>query len=309
MSKRIVFLYCTQKNKEVLLQYERVIRALLRKFRKSALFSYLQIDPSPACRTKMRDLLQSETSRPGAVFLESDAQNVFSCLDLLKEAFGFYASSHHISGRTIIYAEQKTNSQESNKNVIHTVTYEKDSIKKATNLSLDMAKARKHSLSLCLQQSNELDCVLLREAEIVFGKERHISFEYLSLDEMISLCMKTVPPFDIVLTLKEYAPIIAMHLNSMPDIPAGYIVCYGNSHKVYRRQLLTHEEIGNLRHLSSVLSIAAIFENEFRMKNAANWLKRATLLSFTKEANSTPREFLRSIISEIETPIRKRRTQ
>ena len=309
MSKRIVFLYCTQKNKENLLQYETVIRALLRKFRRSALFSYLQMDPSPACCEKMTSLLRNEMSRSGSIFLECDEQNASACTDLLKNVFGFYAVSHHISGRTLCYPEQVEKTQKCDEEIIRTTTCKKDDMCRAIELSIAMAKAKKHCLYMCLGQSNGVDYTLLDETQIKLGKEKHLSFEYFSLDEMISLCVKTVPPFDTVLTSKECASLIAMHLNSMPDIPSGYIVNHGESHNIYKRQILPLEEMSNLHHFSSLLAIAALFENEFKMKNAADWLRRALSLAFMKESGGTSRDFMKSVTDEINAPIRKRRTE
>ncbi len=309
MSKRIVFLYCTQKNREDICLYENIIRVLLRKFRQSALFSYLQIDTSPPCRDRMCDLIHDETSRRGAIFLESDARNVFPCMDLLKVAFDIFASSYHISGRAVCYPEQEQKIEDSAEAVTYSKTYKKENLEKTAKLSLEMAKKQKHSLSVCLMPTNEIDTVFLSEAEIILRKEKRILSELVSIDEMISLCMKTVPSFDVVLTAKEYAELIAMHLYSMPDIPSGFIVSHGEKHKIYRRKILPYEEIGNLSHLSSLLSIAAIFENEFEMKGAANWLRRALSIAFEKKSGSKAEDFVKSVIKEIETPIRKRRAE
>lgn len=309
MSKRIVFLYCTQKNREDISLYESVIRALLRKFRQSPLFSYLQIDTSPLCRDKMCNLIHDETSRRGAIFLESDKQNVFPCMDLLKDTFGVFASSYHISGRSVCYPEQELEIKDDTETVAYTTAYKKENIKKVAKFSLEMAKKQRHSLSVCLMPTNKMDAVFLGEVEIILGKEKRILSELVTLDEMISLCMKTVPSFDVVLTTKEYAELIAMHLYSMPDIPSGYIVSHGEKHKVYRRKIMPYEEITNLHHLSSLLSIAAIFENEFEMKGAANWLRRALSVAFEKESGGRAEDFVKSVIKEIETPIRKRRTK
>ncbi len=309
MSKRIVFLYCTKKNKDDIALYERVVRALMRKYRRSPLFSYLEIDTSPSCRDAVCSLIHTETSRRGAIFLESDVQNTPLCMDLLKSVFGIFASSHHISGRAICCPEHEEVMKNGEDSVIYTKVCKKENIKKAAELSLAMAKRRKHSLSLCLVPTNETDSVFLHESEIVLGGEKHIPFELISLDEMISLCVKTVPSFDVVLTTKEYASLIAMHLNSMPDIPSGFTVSYGEKNRIYKRQILPYEEIGNLHYLSSLLSIAAIFENELDMKSAADWLRKALSITFAKESGSTPEVFIESVIKELEKPIRKRRTK
>ncbi len=309
MIKRMVFLYHTQKNKEDLLQYERVMRALLRKFRKSPLFSYLQIDTSLPCRDRMCELIQNEVSRRGAIFIESDAQSIPASMNLLESALGIQASAHFVSGRAICYAEQSCVADISESTVSYTNTFKKEDVKKATSIAIETAKKRKRSLSICLNGSNALDHAFLCEAETVLSKEKHIKSEFISLDEMILLCLKTVPEFDVVLTMKDYASFISMHLNPMPETPSGYIVSYGEKRRVYRRQILPNEETGNLHHLSSLLSLAAVFENEFEMKSAADWFRRAISLAFLKSASDSFENFISEVIKEIKMPIRKRRTE
>ncbi len=257
----------------------------------------------------MRDLLVGETSRRGAIFLEGDAHNIIPFTELLKDVFSFFATSHHISGRSICYPEHSFEVKNNEKSITHTRIYENEHIIKTVRLATELAKSGKHFLSVCLSPADEADSVLTTDVEIMLRKEKHLPTETITLEEMISLCLRTVPTFDVVLTFKESASLIAMHLNSMPKIPVGYIVNHGEKHNIYRRQILVHEEIGNLRHFSSLLSLAAIFENEFGMKNAAAWLRRALTLAFEKEANSSCEDFIKSIITEIETPIRKRRTE
>ena len=308
MSKRTVFLYCTQKDKEYLLQYERVIRALLRKFRQSPLFSYLQIDTSLSCRDGMCDLLRTGTARRGAIFLESSSQNISECMAMLDSVFMVRAASHHISGRTICYAEQKLSAASDDKAFHCTNSCEKESIRAATEISIMAMENQKHALSICLNPESKLDNLFLQEIEVLLGGKSHIQAECIPLDAMISKCLKTVPEIDVVLTTKDYASLIAMHLNAMPKIPSGYIVSYGESRNVYRRQIISGEDAGNLHHLSSLFAIAAIFENEFEMKSAADWLRRALSLAFLKEASSSCTDFISAVIKEIETPIRKQRT-
>lgn len=309
MIERIVFLYSSEKNRYDITLLEKVVRALIRKYRCTPLFSYLQIDTALSCRERMCELIREESSRRGAIFLESDTKSTPLCMEILKSVFDIYASSHHISGRTICYPDPTENIASDDASIVCTTIYSKERIKKTALLSLEMAKKSRNSLSISLIPENEMDSAFLHEAEIALGKEKHICPDFIPLDEMISLCMKTVPPFDVVLTVKSYARLIAMHLNAMPDIPSGYTVSYGERRKVYKRQILPCEEIGNLHYLSSLLSIAAIFENEFSMKSAASWLRRALSISFEKESGSTPEAFIESIIKEIEKPIRKRRTK
>jgi len=227
---------------------------------------------------------------------------------LLKDVFGIYATSHHISGRTICYPENSETVQDCDGKLIHTEVYSKENIEKATHISQMLAKAQRHSLTLCLK-SGEVDSFFLREAEYSLGKEKHINTSYISLDEMIALCVKTVPSFDVVLTLQSYAHLIAMHLNSLPDIPAGFMVSYAEKLRIFRRQILPYEEVSNLYLYSSILAIASIFEMELGMKSAGAWLRRALSLAFEKKGLDSPDSFIKRVTDEINVPIRKRRTK
>ena len=250
-----------------------------------------------------------ETDHADAIFLECDEQSVSLSLDLLKDVFGIHATAHHISGRTICYPENKKSVQNCEETLIHTEVYSKENIKSVTQIALKLAKAQRRSLSICLQPSNELDSLFLREAEYSLGKEKHIASQHISLDEIIALCVKTIPAFDVVLTLGEYARIIAMHLNSLPEIPAGFIVSHAEKIKIFRRQLLPCDEISNLHLFSSVIALASIFENELEMRSAGTWLKRAVSLAFEKGACDTPDGFIKKVTDEINSPIRKRKAK
>lgn len=309
MSKRIVFLYCTQKNKEDLMRCESIIRALLRKFRKSALFSYVKLDASLTCREQMRDLISKETNRADVVFLECDRGNLSSGMDLLKDIFGICATAHHVSGRAICFPEKKTCVQNSENTLICTEIYAKENIQRAMLIALKLAKAHKRSLSICLNSSEETDSLFLHEAEYSLCKEKHIDSQYISLEKMIALCTKTIPSFDVVLTLEDYASIIAMHLNSLPAIPSGFLVSYGEKARIFRRQLLECDEMSNLHLLSTLLSIASAFESELGMNSAGAWLKRAVSLAFENGACDTPDVFTKKVIDEINSPIRKRKAE
>lgn len=309
MSKKILFLYSTQKHKAQLQLCESVFKAILRKFRKSALFSYMQIDLSPSQRTLMKDILVKELSRYDAVFINGDMETLCLHNDFIKDVLSPFSTEHYAAGRVIFFPEDSVNTEQSDDAVTQIHICLKENIAKAAKESAKAAKERKKTIAICTQAGCCADNIFLREAEYALAKERHLDIEHIYLDEMISLCMKTIPSFDVVLTSKQYAKIIAMHLNSLPNSPTGYFKSHTEHGRIYHRQVLPHEEMNNTPLASATLAFAAILENELKMKSAAGWLRRAVSLAYEKCACALKEDFIHEVICEIEIPMRKQRVK
>lgn len=309
MSKKILFLYSMQRHKTQLQLCESVLRATLRKFRKSALFSYMQIDLSSSQHTLMKELLVKEINRHDAVFMSSDMEIESLQNEFIKDVLSPFATEYYAAGRMICFPEDSVNTGQSDEAVTKTQICPKENIKRAAQLSAKAAKERRRNITICTQAGCPADSIFLREAEYALAKEKHLDTMHIRFDEMILLCMKTIPSFDVVLTSKQYAQIIIMHLNSMSDAPTGYIKKHTDCGLIYHRQVLPHEEMSNTPLSSAILSFAAIFESEFKMKSAADWLRRAVSLSLEKCPCTTEENFVREVIRQIETPIRRQRVK
>lgn len=307
MSKKILFLYSSEKQKTQLQMCEAVLRSILRKFRKSLLVSYIQTDNSPSCRDLMKDLLLRETPRHDAVLMSGDMASASSQEDFLKNMFGLCVTEHYTAGRMICYPENSVTTEQNDNSVIKTSVCTKENIYKAAQFSAEAARRRKHSITICTQADSVYDNFFLRHTENALGKERHLDTEHIYLDAMVSLCMRKIPTFDIVLTTAEHAKIIAMHLSAMPNAPTGYLLRHTESIRVYQRQILPCEEMNNTAGASIILAYAAILENEFAMRSAADWLRRAVSLAFEQYACAEKEDFIREVIRKIEIPMRKRR--
>ena len=86
-----------------------------------------------------------------------------------------------------------------------------------------------------------------------------------------------------------------------------HVLRHTESIRVYQRQILPCEEMNNTAQASIILAYAAILENEFAMKSAADWLRRAVSLAFEQYSCAEKEDFIREVIRKIEIPMRKRR--
>lgn len=302
MSSKFLFLYNTPMQRAELTKCEKVIKALFRKFRKSAVFTYLQTDMSPYCIDTFRFVFYDEFQKSDAIFIGRDI------LKPMKDILGEYAEVHFLKSCAICHPSSLVcvEKQENEIRFIHTLNHE--NINKAVEIAIDLALERKKKLTVC----HDEDTVSFLEDALtnVFNKSMHIEKEYLSFDEALFTCMNTVPQFDVVLATEQTAKILQMHIGytggfySSPA-PDGYSVIYTDKGKVYTRKNLPYEQMNNTVLFSSLLAFSAILEKELSMKSAADWLKRASSLSFETHRNAEEDDFINKVISEIEKPMRK----
>lgn len=285
-----------------LIKCEKVMKALFRKFRKSAVFTYLQTDTSPYCIDAFRCVIFEEFQKNDAVFIVSDISKQ------MKEILGEYAEVHFLKSCAICHPSSSVcvEEQENAVRFIHTLS--RENINKSVEIAIDLALKRKKKLTVC---SEEDTSPFLEEAlRNSFNKSTHIEREYFTFDEALFTCMNTIPQFDVLLATKQTAEILQMHIGytggfSSSPAPDGYSVIYTDKGKVYTRQTFPYEQMNNTVLFSSLLAFSAILESELSMKSAADWLKRASSLSFETHKNAEEDDFINKVISEIEKPMRK----
>lgn len=304
MSKKILFLYFSPGHKAELSECETVFKAIFRKFRKSVLFSYLQTDSSLSCRELVKKALFNEFNRCDAVLFNGDKEACVEEEEFSKDALGLFATEQHIKGRVICFPAASLTAAYENGCITETQTTYRSSLQKAAELSVSLAKRRRHKLTICTQAESRADNLLLREVEYALGSEPHIRAEHIAFDEMVSHCMNTIPSFDVVLTTEQSAKIIAMHLRSLQKAPTGYLLRHTENARIYCRQLSPHEEMTAARAASILLAFSALLENELGMKSAADWLRRSVSLAFEQYAAAPKNEFLARVIFEINKPMR-----
>ena len=302
MSSKFLFLYNTPMQRAELIKCEKVLKALFRKFRKSAVFTYLQADTSPYCIDAFRSMLADEFQKSDAVFINMDISKQ------LKDILGEYAEVHFLKSCAICHPSSSICVEEQESEVIFIHTLSRENIDKAVKIAIDLSLKRKKKLTFC--NDEDTGPFIERAFTNAFNKSMHIQKEYLSFDEALFTCMNTIPQFDVVLSSEQTATILQMHIAytggfcSSPT-PDGYSVIYTDKGKVYTRQTFPYEQMNNTVLFSSLLAFSAILEKDFSMKNAADWLKRASSISFETHKNALADDFINKVISEIDKPMRK----
>lgn len=302
MSSKFLFLYNTPMQRAELTRCEKVMKALFRKFRKSAVFTYLQTDTSPCCIDVFRSMLTDEFQKSDAVFINRDMSKQ------MKDILGEYSKAHFLKNCVICYPSSLVCVEEQENAVSFIYTLSRENINKAVEIAIDLSLSRKKKITVCSDDNS--GSFLENAITDYYNKSRHVERENLSLDEALFTCMNTVPQFDVVLATEQTAKILHMHIGytggfySSP-VPDGYSVIYTDKGKVYTRQNFPYEQMNNTVLFSSLLAFSAILEKELSMKSAADWLKRASSLSFETHKNAEEDDFINKVISEIEKPMRK----
>lgn len=302
MSSKFLFLYKTPLQRAKLTKCEKVIKVLFRKFRKSAVFTYLQSDTSPSCKDTFRSVIFDEFQKNDAVFIDRDISKQ------LKDILGEYAEVHFLKSCAICHPSSSICIEEQGNAVSFIHTLSRENINKSVEIAIDLSLERKKRLTVC--SDGNLGSFLEDAVTCSFDKSLHIERVYLSLDEALLICINTIPEFDTVLTTEQAAKILQMHIGytggfcSTPT-PDGYSVIYTDKGKVYTRQTFPYEQMDNTVLFSSLLAFSAILEKELSMKSAADWLKRTSSLSFETHRNAEEDDFINRVISEIEKPMRK----
>ena len=303
MSHKILFLYSKKEHHFALKECEEVFKAVMRKFRQSVLFSYMEIDTSPTLRDKMAQLLLENVSHYNAVMLIGDRESQTEIKDFLKTSAGLFAQEHHTGGRVICCPISSATFSVDDSSVTVSYSLSRENIKKATQLTSGLAKNRKHTLTICTGH-DEAGIEFLNEAERSISISDHIQAEYTPFDEMIRLCMNTIAYFDVVLTNEQISDIIAFHLNSLQRVPSCYKIWHTEKARIYCKDNLSCEEFNNSFYTSVYMAFSAILENELKMKSAADWLRRSVSLTFPQYGFASCKDFSEAVISEIKKPMR-----
>ncbi len=307
VSNKILFLYLNLRQKAELQKCEKVLKSVFRKFRKSAVFSYMQIDVSPSCLDLFTQRLYKEIQNNDAVFIVGDIP-VSEKNIVLRDMLGEYAEAHYLKSCVICHPSSSFNVVSNDSDIICTHTVRHRDLEKAVNTATMLSLGRKRKITVCTEE-----CMgpFLKNAVLdAYDKSLHLEREYLTFEEVLFICMNSIPAFDVVLTTEQAATTMRMHIGytggfcSTP-VPDGYSVIYTKKGKVYTRQTFPYEQINNTVLFSSLLAFSAILEKEFSMKSAADWLKKASSISFETHKTADADDFINKVILEIEKPMRK----
>ena len=307
MNKRILFLYTTSAQKAELMRCEAVFKAIFRKFRNSAVFSYMELDLSPSCRNILSEKLKSALSHSDATLWHHDENGISPEKAFAQEVQGLYCEENKIVGRCVFHIPERKTVSFENSMLHYTSVVEADAIGKAVSIAANEAKRRCAPLTLCTDRKNEADRIFLREAELFLGEIKHLEINHISLDEFIHQSRESIPLYDVVLATEATAGIVSAHMSSGVKAPTGYTLWHTNGAPIFRREIFPYEEMGCLRLSSLMLSFAGLLEEAPETKSGGSWLRRCVGLALERcpDSKSFPDEVLR----EIEKPIRNRQVK
>lgn len=305
MSKRILFLYSDIKYKNQITKCEAVLKAVLRKFRKTAIFSYQYIDLAPSVSQETASAIFSLAQKCDALLWHSGKDSIHEERIFASNVLGVFAQEQFIGGRCICSPLSKIYATKSDEAINTQTEISYDNISKTTALASLRSQMRKHSLLLCMDKTEPTDILLMKEFENSLGKERAITSSFQDFDEFVLESIYKIPAFDVLLTSEKNACIIALHLSSLQRVPCGYVLWHAPNAHIYRREILPHEEMNSSVYASFLIACADALCNDLKEKSAGEWLRRSTSLAL-EQCNGTTEEFLREVIRQINTPMRNR---
>lgn len=309
MNKSILLLYTTPSQKKELEECVAVFKAILRKYRKSAVFSYMQLDLSPASYPALKELLNSKFEQTDAVIWHTNNKTYAQEKAFAEDSLGLYATEHFTAGQCIVCAAGQKSAVFNDNKLRETVTYDTKGIEKAVSLAVKEASCRKHTLVLCTDTHSLAGSILFREFEHSLGNEKHIAAQHISLNELIWQSIRRVPDCDVILTTENAAELIAMHLCAAMQIPTGYVMWHTDKLCIYRREIFPYEHLKCTVASSLLMAFSAILENEFSSKGAASWLRRSISLALEENYGIDTASFANEVIRHIDKPIRKRQVK
>lgn len=302
MSKRFLLLYSSPLQKAELEECEAVFKGIFRKFRKSVIFSFMEVDFSSSCRTVMAQMLKDAISKADAVLWHTDEESLLVQKSFAQDVLGLYCEENYTVGRYVFHIPQKKEAQLIDGSICESSVTDISALKKAVSLAADKAATRCAPLTFCTDRKSEADRIFLHEAELFLGDKKHLPVIHISLDEFIHQSSDKIPLYDVVFATQNTARIVSAHMSSGIKSPTGHTLWHTDEGQVYLREIFPYEDMGCLRLASLMIAFAGMLENAQGV-----WLKRCIghALELCCEKEHFPQEVLR----EIAMPIRNRQVK
>ena len=285
-----------------LLSSEKIIKELMRKFRKSVDFYQVKTYTiRPNDENAKSIVLKKMENSSAAVLIESHLSH--SKLSLYEDDyFCVNFHEHHIGGKCII-APKVSESFEKENGLYVKSFISQENVKAAVNAAIKKALRRKSHIIVCTESFCRSGEFIMDELEAC-GNLKGIRVEYLTTQEFIWQHMNYIPFCDVILCDSFSENIIATHLSSMVMHRDGYVCLCGKYRNIYLRELLPFDEMNNSFLSGILLSYAYAIENEMDMPNVSNWLKRAVGIASERCISLSTEDFIKEVICAINKPIR-----
>lgn len=302
---KILFLYTDQSEKADLILAADAVRTVLRKFRKNAVFSFVSIDLSLPCRSKLKKILSDITSDTGCAMFCGSKNTLSEELRLFSECFNTNSAQYFSSGKCICYPLTLYSAEKSDICIKENSNTDICAIEKAVSLSLKEAKQRKELL-LCTNTEKETDRLIYSEFINTMADTQGISVEHFDFDEMIYSLTEKLPSCNVILTTQDKARIIAIHISALNKFPTGYTVFHGEKLKIYKKEIFPYGDFSNIPYASFLIACGTMLEKELGYKNAGMHLRKMAARTLEKCCFESRTDFQKNLLLEINKPLRHR---
>ena len=305
MNKRILLLYFTGEQRAELVCCEKIFKALFRKFRTPVTFDYLQLDTSLNCRKLMSTQLSEKISQTGAFLLCSGKPLLSEEADFLGQSMRMHSTQYQNSGINIFFPFESKSFYAEDDTIKETVSYDMGNVRKCIRLCTEYAKEKEKTAFICTEDYGADQC-LFNEFERIASKHRYVDFRHMSRSEIIWNFSGYIMQPCVVFGSKSIADIVLMHTLTAQSLPGGYTLHHTDCGRIYENlsSPFSYEDCQKVR--LTLLAFSALIENEFKMKNAAFWLRQSISAVFSKFECKRKEELADKIISAINEPMREK---
>ncbi len=309
MKSKILFLYRTPSEKQVLELLKEATKAVLRKFRKSADFTFLKIDLSPSCQDIMQKSFENTAMQSDCILFTGNPEGCSKEELFFKRCFNFHSLQYFSSGKCVCSPMDTLTTKKEADTLTQTLCTDLSLLQKTVNLATLCALQRKKQLLICTDTANDNDSFIFQGFSDYLSMARGCETEHLSFDEMIFTISREMLSFDTILTTGSIANVLAMHINSLNKFPLSYSVYHAENIRIYKREFMPYDLVSNLSYANLLTACAGMLESELGFKNAGRHLRRSAVLTLEKCEKADINEFQQQLLLELNTPLRNRQVK
>ena len=308
MSKNILFVYSDILQKETFEQCEAILKSALKRFRKRADFTYMQLDFSPLGYSLSEKKLLSAIKFSDAVIWDLFEESRENELNLAVKSLGVFAEVHKAGASTLLTVLSQRQVSFDSDILLETHSLSKENLQKTAKLAAFMSKQQKKALTLCFDYENTLyGKILCREFEKALPLHGRIEINELSYNEFLWKCASYVPDFPLLLTSEKEAEIVRLNLCALKKFPVGYTVWHADNLRLYKRESLPYEKMNNSPVAGLLIACAEAIDRELGYKNVSMQLRRSVALALEKCAFNPREDFINETLFLINSRIRKKK--
>ncbi len=302
----IIFVYSDNSEKGDIALSEDAIKAVLRKFRKTAAFSQVQLDLSPSCREAMKESLAGKAENRSLIIWFGKKEKTTDEEAFAQECFGASVKQYCFGNKSIFTPFSHRNITENTESVCLVAKTPVLNIQRAVKLATNAANERSGKILLCTDTESPYDASICREFENFLSDTRSFTVDYYDFDELMYILTREIPSCDSILCSEDKAHLIATNINCLNRFPLGYTVWHCENTKIFKREFLPFENQSNILYASMLIAASNMLAKEPGLTSAGIHLKKAVTLTLEKCFSEKRDEFHKHLLFEINSPIRNR---